>query len=60
MTIELFKGEDDLLLNILSEEFKKMGLDQRTRAKEIYKLIERIELTQRLYANMYGRGNKNE
>lgn len=55
MTIELFKGEDDLLLSILSKEYKNKGLDEIGEAKEIYRLIERIELTQRLYYNMYKR-----
>ena len=56
MTIELFKGEDDLLLSVLGNEFKSVGIEEQERGKQLYRLIERIELTQKLYKNMYGRG----
>lgn len=59
MTIELFKGEDNLLLSILAKEYKQMGLDEMDKAKAIYRLMERIELTQRLYNNMYRRSGNN-
>lgn len=55
MTIELFKGEDELLLFLLAEEYKKLSIEEKYKAKRIYRLMERIELTQRLYNNMYGR-----
>lgn len=58
MTIELFKGEDEILLSLLGEEYKKLGIDDQEKGKQIYRIMERIELTQRLYQNMYGRGNK--
>lgn len=55
MNIELFKGEDELLLSILAKEFKELGIDDQKKGKQIYRLMERIELSQRLYNNMYGR-----
>ena len=58
MTIEIFKGEDEILLEALGDVYKSLGLEDLEKARKVYRLIERIELTQRLYQNMYGRGNK--
>ena len=55
MTIELFKGEDELLLSILGKEFMNLDIDDQEKGKQIYRIMERIELTQRLYNNMYKR-----
>lgn len=55
MTIELFKGEDEHLLSILRKEYMKLGIEEQEKGKKLYRIIERIELTQKLYNNMYKR-----
>lgn len=58
MQLEIFKGEDDILVEALYKLMRETTKTDKVKTQKVFRLINRIFLQNQLYQNMYGRDSK--